>query len=255
MLLGMMNDPHLDASAEARWAAEHGFEFLDLTLEGPAASVDQIDLPTLRSLLHQAGLRVVGHTAWYLPFASPVARVRQAAVESVADTFEAFAALGAQWVNVHIGLGPKLFKREDYLRWNGESFARLAERAARYGLRIMAEHPPDPHVGVADCRAILAADERLGFHLDVGHANVGGGRLDDWLQAFGPRLAHVHLSDNRGHHDDHMPLGSGQIDWPRAIRLLKGTGYDGTITLEVFGPDRDYLLGSAQKVRTWWRDG
>jgi hypothetical protein len=34
--------------------------------------------------------------------------------------------------------------------------------------------------------------------------------------------------------------------------LIKATGYDATITLEVFATDRDYLLQSAEKVRGWW---
>ena len=40
----------------------------------------------------------------------------------------------------------------------------------------------------------------------------------------------------------------------RLIRLLKQSGYDGTITLEVFATDRDYLLWSAEKVRRWWAE-
>ena len=52
-----------------------------------------------------------------------------------------------------------------------------------------------------------------------------------------------------------MPLGAGRIDWPRAIRLLKRAGYDGTITLEVFDQqDHDFLLLSAAKVRRWWAE-
>ncbi len=33
---------------------------------------------------------------------------------------------------------------------------------------------------------------------------------------------------------------------------IKASGYDQTITLEVFSPDRDYLAVSLQKVRTVW---
>jgi sugar phosphate isomerase/epimerase len=65
---------------------------------------------------------------------------------------------------------------------------------------------------------------------------------------------HIHLSDNRGAHDDHRTLGDGWIDWPHAMRLIRQTGYNGTITLEVQSPDRDYVLLSAQKVRQWWAE-
>lgn len=252
MRLGVMNDPRLPPLNEARWAADNGFEFLDLTLEGPEASVEQIDLPALRSILDDAGMGVVGHTAWYLPFASPVARVRAAAIESVVDTFETFAALGAKRVNVHIAASSRPFGHPTRLRWNGESFAQLAERAEPYGLQIMVEHVPDDRVGTKDIERILNADQRLGFHLDVGHAHVGSERLESLLKTFGSRLAHVHMSDNKGRGDDHLPLGAGTIDWPKAIQLVRATGYDDTITLEVFTPDREYVLISARKLREWW---
>jgi sugar phosphate isomerase/epimerase len=250
----MMNDPRLNICDELRWAADHNFDFLDLTLEGPTADLDNLDVQAAHAIVEETGLGIVGHTAPYLPFASPVARVRRAAIESAAETFEAFATLGAQWVNVHMAFAPALFGRQPWLDWNRESFSELAERATTYGLRIMAEHPPSARVGVAEVRAMLDADERLGFHLDVGHAHVGGDRLEGFLKNFGPRIAHVHLSDNRGSADDHRTLGDGWIDWPRAMRLLRQTGYDSTITLEVQSPDREYLLLSRQKLQHWWQE-
>jgi sugar phosphate isomerase/epimerase len=254
MQIGMMNDPRLDAVAELRWAAEHGFDFVDLTVEGPRADLENLDTAALREAVAATGLGIVGHTAPYLPFASPVARLRQAAVECAAETFELFASLGAQWVNVHLAHTPALFSRQQGLAWNSESFCRLADLAEPFGLRVMVEHPPRASVTVEDVRTVIEADARLGFHLDVGHANVGGDKLEGLLKALGHRLAHVHLSDNRGAHDDHRTLGDGFINWPRAIGLIKQAGYDETITLEVQSPDRDYVLISAEKLRRWWAE-
>jgi sugar phosphate isomerase/epimerase len=248
----MMNDPRRAPLDEARWAASHGFDFLDLTLEGPAATASQIDARALRAALRDGHLDVVGHTAWYLPFGSPVERVRRAAVEEVAATFPLFAELGARGVTVHVAPGISLFGHDHGARMNAASFAELAERGAPHGLRILVEHPPDPAVTVADLRTILAADRRLDFHLDVGHAHVHGDRLAELVQAFGERMAHVHVSDNRGSADDHMPLGAGKIQWGRVVRLLRQAGYDGTITLEVVAVERDYVMMSAEKMRRWW---
>ena len=44
----------------------------------------------------------------------------------------------------------------------------------------------------------------------------------------------------------------GRIDWPWALGLLKKAGYDGTITLEVFTPDREYLRYSRDALRRIW---
>jgi hypothetical protein len=44
-----------------------------------------------------------------------------------------------------------------------------------------------------------------------------------------------------GGDDLHLPLGAGLIDIPRCIRALQEIDYDGSITLEVFTPNREYL--------------
>src|SRR4051812_44378978 len=133
MQIGMMNDPKRDVLEETRWAAANGFEFLDLTIEGPQAALDQIDVRALRQLLEAAGMGVVGHTAWFLPFASPVERVRRAAVAEVAASLPAFAELGARVVNVHIVKGMSSFGHATMVRLNGASFAELAELAEPHG--------------------------------------------------------------------------------------------------------------------------
>jgi sugar phosphate isomerase/epimerase len=66
---------------------------------------------------------------------------------------------------------------------------------------------------------------------------------------------HVHLSDNDGTADQHLPLGAvprSKTNWPEHIGKLKATGYGGTITLEVFSPCREYLLLSRDLLRRWW---
>jgi sugar phosphate isomerase/epimerase len=70
-----------------------------------------------------------------------------------------------------------------------------------------------------------------------------------------PKRTRVHLSENDGTADQHLPLGAAPrstTDWPKQIRKLKATGYDGTITLEVFAPHKDYLLLSRDLLRQWW---
>jgi sugar phosphate isomerase/epimerase len=36
------------------------------------------------------------------------------------------------------------------------------------------------------------------------------------------------------------------------VRALKGAGYDGTVTLEVFSRERDYLRTSRRLWLEWW---
>ena len=76
------------------------------------------------------------------------------------------------------------------------------------------------------------------------------------LTAYGTRLRHVHLHDNRGGNADlHLPLGAGNVDVRKGIEALKRCGYDGTITLEVFTPDRHFLAYSRDVLRQIWDEG
>jgi sugar phosphate isomerase/epimerase len=72
------------------------------------------------------------------------------------------------------------------------------------------------------------------------------------VKAFGNRIGHLHVSDNFGREDNHLPLGTGAINFSRIVRELKKTTYDDTLTLEVFSRDKDYLKLSLEKIRKLW---
>lgn len=65
-------------------------------------------------------------------------------------------------------------------------------------------------------------------------------------------ITFVHFSDNKGINDDHLPIGAGIIDRENIIKQLKKIHYNKTITLEVWGKDRYYLLYSKDKIRKLW---
>jgi sugar phosphate isomerase/epimerase len=245
-----------DVVAEIQQFRALGFDFLDLSLEPLSASPDRVDISGIAAALAAAGMSAVGHTAWYLPIASPIERVRRAALDELATCLDVFARLGIRLVNVHPDQRvPSLLPRDWLVDRNIESLTWLTERARERSLVLMLENIPGPFNQVDPLRRIFQAIPDLRWHLDVGHANLGAPAnvTPDLLAALGSRLAHVHLSDNKGGDADlHLPLGVGTIDWRWVVGLLKGHGYDGTITLEVFTPDADYLAISRAKLRQLW---
>ena len=85
--------------------------------------------------------------------------------------------------------------------------------------------------------------------LDTGHANIGnpgGRRILEFIEKFGHRIGHLHVSDNFGERDDHIPLGAGNIDFVKIVNELKQCGYDDTATLEIFSEDRRELKNSRE---------
>jgi sugar phosphate isomerase/epimerase len=256
VLIGAMNHPMRDLVAEIRRFRELGFDFVDLTLEPEKALPDRLVAASIETALRDTGLGVVGHTAWYLPIASPFERVRQSALDELTVCLDLFARLGVERVNLHPDQRvPSLFPRDWVVQRNVDSLRTLLERARERGLQLMLENIPGPFNQVEPLRGVFDALPELGWHLDVGHANLGSPAnvTPLLLEAFRARLRHVHFSDNKGGDADlHLPLGVGLIDWHWAVGQLKKHGYDDTITLEVFVPDDDYLVMSQRKLRRLW---
>ena len=259
MLVGAMNHPGRSVAKELHRIAEDGFDFVDLTLEPPAAwPRDGKEIGRLRKDL---GLGAVGHTAWHLPFASPFADIAAPARDNFKRALDVFADADVELVNVHPDPRVPLNAADRIRARNAEVMAQLSEDAMQRGRRLMIENIDRVFADVDEMRVLLDAAPNAGLHLDVGHANLrlglgGRNRTAAFVDAFGDRLVHVHLSDNLGGADDlHLPLGAGNIDWRGVVRTLKSGGYDGTVTLEVFAREREHLRVSRRLWLRWWSEG
>jgi sugar phosphate isomerase/epimerase len=253
-----MNFPGRSVAKEIHRIAEDGFDFVDLTIEPPAAWTP--DGKEIGRLIGDLGLTAVGHTAWYLPIASAFPELRATARDLYRRGLDCFADAGVELVNVHPDQRVPLHSMDNLRKMNADAIRELAEDAAGRGIRLMVENLDKVFAAPEDLQPIFEAVPEAGFHLDIGHANLNLGlgqpnRTADLLKAFGDRLAHVHLSDNRGGAADlHLPLGAGSIDWKGHARLLKEHRWDGTVTLEVFSRDREYLRVSRRAWLKIWGD-
>jgi sugar phosphate isomerase/epimerase len=73
----------------------------------------------------------------------------------------------------------------------------------------------------------------VGCCFDIGHQFVFGKvSLDSWIDMLGPYIGQLHLHDNSGSKDEHLPLGSGKIDFYPLIGFLKKRKKLPLITLE-----------------------
>jgi sugar phosphate isomerase/epimerase len=257
MLIGTMNHPARDVLSEIKWIAGMGFDFIDLTLEPPRAEARSIDVGAVRKALEDANLKVVGHTAYYLPLCSSFESLRRAAVEELKACLKAFAALGVSWMNLHPDRQAPFCDRRYVISRNIQTIRDVLPLAQELGVGLMIENLPDGFNSVAQLRELLDAVPELGLHLDIGHANllVAANTTDEILAAYGSRLQHVHMHDNKGGSSDlHLPLGAGTIETEHYVRALQNAGYDGTITLEVFTPDKRYLEYSREVLQRVWDD-
>lgn len=142
--------------------------------------------------------------------------------------------LGAKQIVFHASAHP--FLRGQYLdTWAGRSADFYSELAETYGLGIRIENSQD-----MDSTPLLKLMQRIrnsdvAVCLDVGHAHYSFDAVEKWFDVLGEYIQYLHLSDNLGSFDDHLPIGAGSINWEILNGLWKNLGRNMPITLEVGG--------------------
>ena len=107
------------------------------------------------------------------------------------------------------------------------SLEHLVLHARHAGVTICVENTLS-EMGSPDYLRTFVDETRLTgvrFNFDIGHAHLAEFPEEERLEkSFAPikdLVSSVHLHDNHGEKDEHLPPYDGSIDWPGAIRLLK----------------------------------
>ncbi|HXF62405.1 MAG TPA: sugar phosphate isomerase/epimerase family protein [Caldilineaceae bacterium] len=256
MRIGAMNHPSRPLLDEIAWIAANGFDYIDLTIEAPAAALESTDWPQVRLAIEEAGLGVVCHAAPYFPVENPSPAVRQAALDELRRCIDVAQQLGATLCTTHFRGWPAYLSEEAGYEYYRQLLSILIRHGEERGVQVALENSTDNRHQLKYFREIFHRLPQLKLLFDIGHGNINTAKsmTRDYLFALGDRLAHVHLSDNNGKGDDHLPIGApreGGIHLRHELRGLRSFGYDDGITLEVFG-DRRWLLASAGLLREEW---
>jgi sugar phosphate isomerase/epimerase len=103
----------------------------------------------------------------------------------------------------------------------------LVLHAHHAGVTICVENTTSEMGDPAYLRAFVDETRLTGlrFNFDIGHAHLADGPEEERIEkSFVPLrelLASVHLHDNHGEKDEHLPPFDGTIAWPAAIKVLK----------------------------------
>ena len=163
--------------------------------------------------------------------------------------------IGAAVLVVHPGdlRDPRFFS--EFARLSEESIGQLARRAAELGVFLAVENCGPYHAGIdrtaSDLASIVrsAGSPQVKVCLDTGHAAVNR-NMDEIVKLLGRDIVHLHVHDNHGQRDEHLPIGRGTIDYTPLEPVLPG--FDGMAIAEVVWEEGnaaespDALLSAAQ---------
>ena len=150
-------------------------------------------------------------------------KVRKVTLERLHETLELARYFHPKVVVCHSGfyLWARSAPLDEWVKRSLPIWRSLVARAKKLGTVIALENvyedSPEPIVQIL--KGIPSPF--LGFCYDVGHSHIFS-RVPavSWLKALGSRTVEVHLHDNHGKEDEHLPLGQGDIDFGQLFSLL-----------------------------------
>jgi sugar phosphate isomerase/epimerase len=245
-----------------------GFDYAEIGIEEPKATPQLLmrQKGEILRLLSLNGMFAIGHTAYWVGFGSSHEKVRRGWIEEAEEMIHAASELKIGLLNFHFygrhGMVGATEQSRNTFLWNfADAMKELTEFAATREVSLMLENaPPENRAQLESIECfsrVMKSVPALRFHLDVGHAFIENRMrgVREYLEAFGDRLAHVHMHDNHGKEDEHLPLGKGNIETHKVIRLLKEVNYDGTITFEVFSSHADAVRSMRFFRKQWSKVG
>lgn len=147
--------------------------------------------------------------------------------------------------------------KEKEIATNLEMYRKMIPGAKKYGVKICLENLFGSYKGriiegacssvdeacwYLDTLNAEAGEDLFGFCLDVGHANLMGRNLYQYITKLGKRLTILHIHDNDAKSDLHMmpytythTWGQNLVtDWEGFINGLHDIGYEGDLCFETF---------------------
>ena len=195
--------------------------------------------------MRELGLQPV---SFHAPFAERIditslnKPARETAVQELIRACEAAALLGCAQVVLHPGPEregrPPEAEFLQHMHNAAESLNLVAARCCELGVQLLLEnmlaHLLFGHV--RDMMYLLGEIStcNVGTCLDTGHAHLAR-EMGLVIQKLSGHLKLVHINDNRGDWDAHLPPGEGTIDWPWVIQELRRNDFHGVLVLELHG--------------------
>jgi len=248
---GITVEGGVDTDAVCSFAADHGFTFVELNMEGQFHR-SRVDPDAIRETAERYGLDIVVHLPYALDPGSPHDGVRDGACRELEAAIDTAAAMGAERAVFHATTSARQYHWEqDAVR---ETIVDAVERVSTYGRKrgvdAVAENLKSPFFDAGDFGTLFERTDANAC-LDTGHAFVSGQRADEQAQLLrehGNRITHIHLNETRREdEDEHLPVGLGRVDFGTLAEAIAETGWEGTCTHEVFrvgDGGREYVAAS-----------
>jgi len=226
MLLGNFLDTVIASGIQP----EIGFDYAILD------SVGKRECREVADRLTDAGLRVTFHAPFMdLRPGAVDPRIRAVSRERLQQVFDLVPLFRPRAVVCHPSFDARYYVSTE-MQWLENSLSLwgdFAQRAAELDTLLVLENVYESTPRQLARLLKGLASPHVRFCLDTGHLNAFSAlTLAPWLEELGDFLGEIHLHDNDGSRDAHLPIGEGTFPFPELFAFLREREPRPILTLE-----------------------
>ncbi|MGN8683273.1 sugar phosphate isomerase/epimerase family protein [Gracilibacillus sp. HCP3S3_G5_1] len=217
---------------------EYGADKIELMMDGDKwEEMEQLFEPLANQLKEFPVSYSIHPPAWDINLTSENRAIREASFNEYKKAIEFAAMISASDVVIHPGFCfSPVFDKQLAQQRATQLIGELCKIAKPLDVRLAIEN-----VGYRGSAIFTETefvhfldnfDRTAGYLIDIGHAQLDGWDIPSVVNAVKDRLIALHIHDNRGTADDHLPLGHGEMDWKKVLDIVKEHQIDCELILE-----------------------
>lgn len=204
-----------------------GAKRIELMMDGRPWDTEKTNWDELARELKKLPVEYSVHPpAWDINLTSQIKELREAALDLHIKALDFSHKIAATQMVVHPGfLGSKAFDKGEAGQRAREITNELAKMAKPLGLTLAFENVGYNGQSIYTfeeyIHALDGVDENVRYLIDIGHANINGWDIGKLIRVLAPRICGLHIHDNNGKEDQHLPMYEGTVKWDEVFEAMK----------------------------------
>ncbi len=183
---------------------------------------------------------------------SQLERVRKGSIQALKRILGIGKDLNVEKAVIHPSGVSKFWRKEKIDETIINSIEELNKISQNYEIELLVENLSRGNFKLKDLKDLI---ERTNANicLDTGHANLTTDDVGifEFINSFEDEISHIHLNDNRGGYDEHIPIGYGNVNFENIILELKDIGWDGSLSMELVTKNFEYHKYCKKYMEKW----
>jgi sugar phosphate isomerase/epimerase len=240
---------------DLKFAIKNKFEWYEIQGSDTKFDLSPDKIKKIRRFLKKSNLNLRLHIPFFLPIASSISEVSKASFDFAKKEIILAKKVNAKGITIHSGKLDHAFRKEiieKQIKILVKNLKEIVKFARKYGIEIGLENSWKESLVItpSEILKMVKLVPGLKIVLDIGHANAAGLDPIKYFEKVRKYLSAVHVHDNKGSFDEHLPIGKGNIKFKEFVKKCKELKFYGPFIIEIF-PKKNALESRKTFLKFW----